>query len=325
MRAVRMHGTGGPDILKVEELPTPEPSRNEVLVRLRVAAINRADLLIREGLVPLNKSLPHTLGIDGAGAVIRGSGGDARPGDRVFVSGDSLGRTRDGTYAEFVLAPNALVLPLPRDMKLEDAVGLGMAALTAWQALVDRADIQPGQTALVHAAGSGVGVTAVQIAKLMGARVIATTGTDAKADLALQLGADHAINYNKHDFVAQVKRLTHTRGVDVVFDPIGGPMLGLSLDCMAPNSTLVAVGTLGGAAVDFSLQQLIPRGIRIVGLNAGALPPYQAADRYRQMFDLVMRQRLFPVIDRILPLADAAAAHRVLAQRANFGRILLKI
>jgi putative YhdH/YhfP family quinone oxidoreductase len=325
MRAVRMYATGGPEVLKIEDIATPEPGRNEVLIRLRVAAVNRTDLLLREGTMPLAKGLPHTLGMDGAGAVIRGSaGGDARPGDRVLVSGDTLGRVREGTYAEYVLAPNALVLPLPKELRLEDAVGLGMAALAAWQGLIDRADIQPGQTVLIHAASSGVGVIAVQIAKLMGAHVIATTGSDAKADLALQLGADHVLNYSKHDFVAPVKRLTRTRGVDVVLDLVGGTVLSRSLECLAPNGTVVAMGMLGGSAVEVNLQHLVPRGVRLLGLNAGALPPYQAADRYRQMLDLVLRQRLFPVIDRILPLSDAAAAHRILTGRQHFGKILLK-
>src|SRR5690349_4077777 len=119
MRAVRMHATGGPDVLHFEEAPTPEPGRNEVLIRLRIAAVNRVDLLVREGRVPIGKGMPHILGVDGAGAVVRGAGGDARPGDRVFVSGDTLGRLRDGTYAEYVIVPNSLVVPLPKELRHE--------------------------------------------------------------------------------------------------------------------------------------------------------------------------------------------------------------
>lgn len=324
MRAVRMHNTGGPDVLRPEEIATPEPGRNEVLVRLRVAAVNRADLLIREGKVPIGKGLPHILGVEGAGAVVRGGGGDARSGDRVFVSGDTLGRLRDGTYAEYVLVPNSLVIPIPKEVRHEDAAALGIAALTAWQALVDRADIQSHQSALIHAAGSGVGVYAVQIAKLLGVRVIATAGSDAKLERARQLGADQVVNYNRTDFVAQVRSLTHNRGVDVVVDPIGGSLLSRSLGCITPGGKLVAAGSIGGEDVEIDLRRLIPLGISILGLNAGALPPYQAADRFRQLLDLVLHRRLSPIIDRVLPLAEAAGAHRLLAQRATFGKILLK-
>ena len=188
MQAVRMHATGGPDVLRLEDAPTPEPGRNELLVRLRSAAVNRVDLALREGKMPIGKPFPHILGVDGAGAVVRGNWGDARPGDRVFVSGDTLGRLRDGTYAEYVCVPSSLVLPMPREMRYEDAAALGLSALTAWQALVDRASIQPGQSVLIHAAGGGVGVAAIQIAKLLGARVIATASTDAKLERARQLG-----------------------------------------------------------------------------------------------------------------------------------------
>lgn len=324
MRAVRMHVTGGADVLQAEEAPTPEPGRNEVLIRLRVASVNRVDLLIREGRVPIGKGLPHILGVDGAGTVVRGGGGDARPGDRVFVSGDTLGRLRDGTYAEYVVAPNSLVVPLPRDLRNEDAAALGIAALVAWQALVDRANIQSHHSILIHAAGSGVGVIAIQIAKLLGARVIATAGSDGRLERARQLGADHVINYARGDFVAQTRSLTHNRGVDVVLDPVGGVLLSRSVECMAPNGKLVAVGQIGGSEAIVDLRQLIPRGISVLGLNAGALPPYQAADRYRQMMDLVMHRRLHPVIDRVLPLSEAASAHRLIGQRTHFGKILLK-
>ncbi|HWE63862.1 MAG TPA: zinc-binding dehydrogenase [Chloroflexota bacterium] len=324
MRAVRMHATGGPDVLQLEEIPTPESGRNEVLVRLRVATVNRVDLLIREGQVTLGKGLPHTLGVEGAGAVVRGSGGDARPGDRVFVSGDTLGRLREGTYAEYVIVPNSLVVPIPKEIQHEDAAALGIAALTAWQALVDRANIQSHQSVLIHAAGSGVGVYAVQIAKLLGVRVIATAGSDGKLERARQLGADQVINYNRSDLVAQVRSLTHNRGIDVVLDPIGGSLLTHSLECIAPNGKLVVVGSIGGDNVDVDLRRVIPLGISVLGLNAGALPPYQAADRYRQLLDLVLNKRLHPVVDRVLPLAEAAAAHRRLAQRSQFGKILLK-
>jgi NADPH:quinone reductase-like Zn-dependent oxidoreductase len=319
-----MHATGGPEVLRFEEVPTPEPGRNELLVRLRAAAVNRVDLLLREGRVPVGKGMPHILGMDGAGAVVRGSWGDARPGDRVFVSGDTLGRLRDGTYAEYVIVPSALVLPMPKEMRYEDAAAMGVSALTAWQALVDRATIQAGQSVLIHAAGSGVGVAAIQIAKLLGARVIATAGTDVKLELARQLGADQAINYARADFVVQTRSLTGGRGVDVILDSVGGETFRRSMECLAAGGRLVAIGMVGGADVRVDLRQIVPRGISVLGLNANALPPYQAADRYRQLGDLVVRGRLSPVIDRILPLAEAATAHRVLAQRQQFGKVLLK-
>jgi putative YhdH/YhfP family quinone oxidoreductase len=324
MRAVRMHSIGGPEVLQYEEAPTPEPGRNELLIRLRAAAVNRIDLLLREGRVPIGKALPHILGVDGAGAVVRGAWGDARPGDRVFVSGETLGRLRDGTYAEYVTVPSSLVLPMPRDMRYEDAAALGFSALTAWQALVDRAAIAAGQTVLIHAAGGGVGVAAIQIAKLLGARVIATASTDAKLERARQLGADFVINYARSDFAIQTKSMTNNRGVDVILDSVGGETFTRSLECLAPGGRLIAVGLVGGAEVQVDLRQIVPRGISVLGLSAGTLPPYQAADRYRQIGDLVARGRLHPVIDRILPLSDAPLAHRLMAQRNHFGKIILR-
>jgi putative YhdH/YhfP family quinone oxidoreductase len=325
MRAVRIHSTGGPEVLRYEDAPAPEPVRNELLVRLRAAAVNRADLLLREGRVPLGKGLPHILGIDGAGTVVRSSGADARSGDRVFVSGDTLGRTRNGTYAELITVPAPLVMPIPREMRYEDAVALGLSALTAWQALVDRAAIRAGQWALIHAAGGGVGVAAIQIAKLLGARVIATASTDTKLDRAREIGADQVINYTRADFVAQARGLTGNRGVDVVLDAVGGETFTRSVECLAVGGVLVAVGLLGGSDVRVDLRQIVPRGISVLGLNASALPPYQIADRFRQLSDLVARGQLHPVIDRVLPLADAPLAHRLLAQRTTFGKIVLHI
>ncbi len=324
MRAVRIHSIGGPEVLQLEEAPTPEPGRNELLIRLRAAAVSRSDLLLREGRIPIGKSMPHILGGDGAGAVIRGTGGDARPGDRVFVSGDVLGRLRDGTYAEFITVPASLAFPMPRDMRYEDAAALGMTAYTAWQALVDRAAIQSAQWVIVHAAGSGVGVAAIQIAKLLGARVIATASADAKLDQARQLGADHAINYSRTNFVTQVRHMTNNRGVDVVIDTVGGDVFHRSLECLAVGGRLISVGTVGGSAVNVDLQHLVSRGISVIGLNAGILPPYQAADRYRQLYDLVAHDRLHAVIDRVLSLSDAPLAHKLLATRSHFGKIVLR-
>jgi NADPH:quinone reductase-like Zn-dependent oxidoreductase len=324
MRAVRIHSTGGPEVLQLEEAPAPEPGRNELLIRLRAAAVSRSDLLLREGLIPIGKSMPHILGMDGAGAVVRGSGGDARPGDRVFVSGDVLGRLRDGTYAEFVVVPTSLAFPMPREMRYEDAAALGMTAYTAWQAMVDRAAVQPGQWVIVHAAGSGVGVTAIQIAKLLGARVIATAGTDGKLDQARQLGADYGINYARANFATQVRHMTNNRGADVIVDTVGGVTFDRSLECLAMGGRLISVGMVGGSAVNVDLQHLISRGVNVIGLNASTLPPYQAADRFRQICDLVASGRLHAVIDRVLPLSDAPLAHKLLAARSHFGKIVLR-
>lgn len=325
MRAIRIHGIGDPNVLRCEEAPNPEPGRNEVLVRLRAAAVNRVDILLREGRLPIGKSMPHILGTDGAGAVVRGSGGDARSGDRVLVTGDTLGRLRDGTYAEFVAVPNSMVIPIPHEMRYEDAVATGTSTLTAWQAVVDRGGLMPGQWVLIHAAGSGVGVSAIQIAKLLGARVIATAGSDAKLDRARKLGADVVIHYGRGDFAAQARSITNNRGVEVVVDTVGGEIFRRSLECLAPGGRLVSLGMVGGSEVQVDLRKIIPRGISVVGLHAGALPPYQTADRYRQITQLVMQGRLHPVIDQVLPLAEAATAHQLLMQRQHFGKIILRI
>ncbi|MGH2344660.1 MAG: quinone oxidoreductase family protein, partial [Chloroflexota bacterium] len=151
-----------------------------------------------------------------------------------------------------------------------------------------------------------------------------TVGADAKLEYARELGADVVLNYGRGDFAAQARNVTNNRGVEVVIDTVGGDILRRSLECLAPGGRLVSLGTVGGAEVRVDLRKVIPRGIGVLGVNAGALPPYQAADRYRQIHQLVLQGRLHPVIDRILPLAEAAEAHTLLTQRQNFGKIILR-
>jgi NADPH:quinone reductase-like Zn-dependent oxidoreductase len=340
MKAVTLRAHGGLDALRLEALPDPEAAPGRVVVRVRAVALNHLDVWVRQGWAGLKLAFPHVLGADVAGVVEAiGPGVEGvAPGDEVVLNpGLSCGRCRAclsgddvmcrsyailgehvaGGYAERVSAPAQNVLPKPRNLSFDEAACVPLTFLTAWHALVARAQVRPGETVLVHAAGSGVGAAGIQIAKLLGATVITTAGSDEKCERGRQLGADHAIHYGRHDFGAEVKRLTDKRGVDVVFEHVGKATWERSLLALRRGGRLVTVGATTGYDPPTDLRHVFYKSLSVLGSTMGSKG---------ELFDvlaLVEQGRLRPVLDRVMPLAEAPAAQKLLEDRQNFGKIVL--
>jgi NADPH:quinone reductase-like Zn-dependent oxidoreductase len=341
VRAIAIRAHGGLDALHLEDLPDPEASAGRVVVRVKAVALNRLDVWVREGWPGLRLAFPHVLGADVAGVVEAVGAGvsGVRAGDEVVLNpGISCGRCRAclsgddvmcreyamlgehvaGGYAERVAVPAANVLPKPRNLSFHEAACVPLVFLTAWHALVARAALRVGETVLVHGAGSGVGSAAIQVAKLLGATVITTAGTDAKCERARQLGADHAVNHATHDFLAEVRRLTGKRGVEVVFEHVGKATWERSVLALARGGRLVTVGATTGHDPPTDLRHVFYRSLSVLGSTMGSKG---------ELFDvlaLVEQGKLRPVLDRVLPLAEAAAAQKLLEDRAQFGKIVLE-
>ncbi|WP_236068314.1 zinc-binding dehydrogenase [Citreicoccus inhibens] len=318
----------------------PPVGAREVRVRVKAVALNHLDVWVRQGWPGLRLELPHVLGSDIAGVVdqVGAEVTDLAPGTEVLVNpglscgacercltGEDnlcrqyrlLGEHVRGGYAEYVSVPRQNILPKPRELTFAEAACLPLTMLTAWTMLVRRAELKPGETVLVHAAGSGVGSAAVQICKLMGATVIATASTEEKLRRARELGADHTINYVEQDFLEEVKRLTSRRMVDVVFEHTGAATFDKSVACLPYGGRLVTCGATSGHEVKLDLRVLFYKRISLLGSTMGS-----KGDLFR-VLKLVQDQKLRPVLDRTLPLADAAHAHQLLKDRSQFGNIVL--
>jgi NADPH:quinone reductase-like Zn-dependent oxidoreductase len=340
MRAIAFRKHGDESVLELCELPDPKLSARGVMVRVKAVALNHLDLWVRRGWPGLKLELPHVLGSDVAGVVeaVGAEISDLAVGTEVLVnpglscgacerclSGDDplcrhyriLGEQTAGGYAERVQVPRQNILPKPPNLTFEQAACVPLTFLTSWAMLVRRAQLKPGETVLVHAAGSGVGSAAVQIAKLMGARVIVTASTDEKLAKAKELGADHLINYSKVDFLDEVKRLTQKRLVEVVVEHVGVATFEKSVACLMPGGRLVTCGASSGYDAHLDLRVLFYKSLSLLGSTMGS-----KAELFR-ILKLVEEGRLKPVLDRVLPLEQAAQAHRLLESRAQFGNIVL--
>jgi NADPH:quinone reductase-like Zn-dependent oxidoreductase len=341
MKAVVFHEHGEADVLRYEDRPDPEIRANEVLVEVRACALNHLDVWARGGLPGIEIKLPHILGNDIAG-VVREVGevvdwvkaGDEvllQPGvscahcieclsgrDNLCASYDILGYRRDGGYAELVAAPGVNVVPKPKNVSFEEAAALPLVTLTAWHMLVTRAKVEPGEDVLIHAAGSGVGSIGIQIAKLRGARVIATAGSDEKLAKARELGADDCVNYTRDDWAREVRRLTDKKGVEVVFEHTGAQTWAGSIASLAKNGRLVTCGATSGYDARTDLRQVFYRHLSLLGSFMGSKAELLAALKF------VERGQIRAVIDQILPLSEARRAHELMQDRAQFGKLVLK-
>lgn len=340
MKAVAFRQHGDESVLELVDLPEPAVSAQGVLVRVKAVALNHLDIWVRKGWPGLELQLPHILGSDVAGVVekVGPEVKDLAPGTEVLVSpglscghcerclmGEDnlcrgyklLGEHVSGGYAEFVSVPRQNILPKPQALTFAEASCLPLTFLTAWTMLVRRACVRAGETVLIHAAGSGVGSAAVQIAKLHGATVIATASTQEKLDKARALGADDLINYAEKDFLDEVKRITRRKLVDVVFEHTGAATFDKSVACLPYGGRLVTCGATTGHDVKLDLRVLFYKRISLLGSTMGS-----KGDLFR-ILQLVDEGKLKPVLDRTLPLKDAAEAHRLLSSRAHFGNIVL--
>jgi NADPH:quinone reductase-like Zn-dependent oxidoreductase len=344
VEAMVLRKHGGPEVIQRETIDLPEPGPREVRVRVRAVALNHLDVWTRRGLPHVKHEYPHRLGADVAGT-IDALGPGARlsglaVGDKVLVSpGVScgvcaaclagrdnlcksyriLGESTQGGYAQAINVPDANLLPFPEPLSFTDAAALPLVFLTAWQMLVDKGQVKPGQTVLVQAAGSGVSSAAIQIAKLLGARVLTTTSTDAKAARARELGADEVINYATSDFLAECKRLTGKKGVDCVIEHVGGDVFVKSVLASAWGGRVVTCGATAGFTPQVDLRQIFFRQVEVLGSTMGS------KGSLFPILEHVRAGRLRPVVDRVLPLWEAAEAHRLLEARAAFGKLVLQV
>ena len=341
MKAVIFRQHGGAEVLEyVEDAPEPRVRANEVLVEVRACALNHLDVWARKGLPGIEIPLPHILGNDIAG-VVREVGevvdwvraGDEvllQPGvscghcaeclrglDNLCASYDILGYRRDGGYAQFVCAPAVNVVPKPSNLSWEEAAALPLVTVTAWHMLVARAAVQPGEDVLIHAAGSGVGSIGIQIAKLRGARVIATAGSDEKLEKARALGADETVNYTRADWPKEVRRLTDKKGVEVVFEHTGAETWPGSVSVLARNGRLVTCGATSGYDARTDLRQVFYRHVSLLGSFMGSKSELLDAMKF------VERGQIRAVVSQTLPLAEARRAHELLEDRAQFGKLVL--
>ncbi|MBI2887019.1 MAG: zinc-binding dehydrogenase [Chloroflexi bacterium] len=324
MKAVRIHEFGDESVLKYEDAPDPVPGPRDVLIRVRAASVNRGDLGRRAGGPTANPALlPLIIGWDVAGEVAQ-VGPEAR---NVRVGQRVVARLGGGGYAELAAAPWTVAVPLPDAVSYEQAASLPVVFLTAWASLLDTARLTLGETALVQAASSGVGMAGVQIAKqIAGATVFTTAGTDAKVARARELSADVAINYTTTDFLPEVLLLTGGRGVDVALDMVGGEVFAKTQQALAEGGRLVSVGRSSGQApqVDAALAEAKKQKV-VTGWGLFALrTPELAAQDLARIVQLVAEGALKTVIDRVFPLSETAAAHRHLAGRNQFGKVILR-
>jgi NADPH:quinone reductase-like Zn-dependent oxidoreductase len=342
MKAIVIPRHGGPEVLELRDVPQPSPGPSDVLVRVRACALNHLDLWSRGGIPGIQFPLPLIPGSDIAGeiAAVGSAAQRVRVGEQVVLSpgvgcgqcvacssgNDSqcrwyrlIGYMRDGGCAEYVVAPEANVLPKPAGLSFEEAAAVPLVFLTAWHMLITRAQLKPGEDVLILGAGSGIGSAAIQIAKLVGARVIATAGGPAKFEKARALGADEMIDHSKQDISEEARRLTGKRGVDVVFEHVGKATWEQSVKSLATAGRLVTCGATTGREGLTDLRLLFARQLSLLGSYMGSRG---------ELFDvlkLVEERKLRPVVDRVLPLEQARAAHEVMERREQFGKVVLRV
>ena len=342
MNAVFFETHGGPEVLKYGEFKEPVVGANDVLIAVKACALNHLDIWARQGLPGVSIPMPHISGSDVAGVILESGKGVKRfkKGDRVVVapgqlshhisealeSRDSyspdfqiLGLQSQGGYAEKIAVHERFVIPISERYSFEEWASVPLASLTAYHMLVGRAQLKPGETVLVHAAGSGVGSAAIQLAKFLGAKVFTTVGDYKKVARAKKLGADETILYKTRDFLEEVKRLTAGRGVDVIVEHIGPDVWQKNISCLARGGRLVTCGATSGPKVEIDLRTLFSKQLSVLGSYMGSF-----AELYKVM-DLTEAGRLVPTVDQVFPLKEAAEAQRRMESRKNFGKIVLKV
>jgi len=339
MKAIRFHQHGGPEVLRYEDAPDPRPASGRALVRVRACALNHLDLWERRGIERVTLPLPHISGSDVAGEVISADEGSVAPGTRVMLqpglrcgdcatcrSGrdnhcvryDVLGLQSDGGYAELISIPVDNLIPIPSNVDFIAAAAFPLTFLTAWHMLMTRANLSEYDTVLVLAGGSGVGQAAIQIARVVGARVFATSSPD-KMDRTRALGAEEVFDHYAGDYAREIKRVTGGRGVDVVVEHVGQATWDRSVRALANGGRLVTCGATTGPRTALDLRHLFARQLSLLGCYMGTFA------ELREAAQLLFDGRVRPVIDRVFPLAEAAEAQRRLEEKGQFGKIVLQI
>jgi NADPH:quinone reductase-like Zn-dependent oxidoreductase len=318
MKAIRIHEDGGPEVLRYEDAPDPEPGPGEVLVRLRAASLNHLDLWIRKGLPSVAK--PRILGADGAGVlddtgerVVINPG--IEHGERITVVGEHM----DGTHAELVAVPESNVYPLPDELSFEEAAAFPLVFETAYRLLVTKAQLGEGEWVLLWGIGSGVALAGLEIAKSLGARALVTSSSDEKLARARELGADATVNHVSGDVRAAVVEATEGKGVEVVLEHVGEATWQASLQSARAGGRIVVCGATSGPNPPAALHRIWWKQLTIYGSTMGTREDFEAA------YELVKSGRAKPVVDSIFPLAEARAAHERMEAGEQFGKIVLSI
>ena len=326
MRAIEITAPGGPDVLRPCERPQPEAGAGELLIAVQASGINRPDVLQRKGLYPMPAGVSDLPGLEVAGTVAAGAPEDLATAG--LAIGDAVcALVAGGGYAEYCVAPAGQCLPVPRGLTMIEAASLPETFFTVWQNVFHIAGLQAGETLLVQGGSSGIGVTAIQLAKALGARVIVTAGSDDKCAACLAIGADHAINYKAVDFAPEVKRLTGGKGANVVLDMVAGDYLGREIDCLAEDGRLAVIAVQGGTSSHIDAGLLLRKRLSITG---STLRPRSVA--YKTMLAQQLRSkawplleagRVKPVIHQVFPAAKAAEAHALMESSTHVGKIVL--
>jgi NADPH:quinone reductase-like Zn-dependent oxidoreductase len=325
MKAVRIHEDGGPEVLRYEDVEDPAAGDGEILIRLHAASLNHLDCWVRQGLPSVPK--PRILGADGAGIVeALGPGADrVAEGDRVVINpglddgARIVGEHMDGTHAELVAVPAANVYPIPEGLSFEEAAAFPLVFETAYRMLVTKAGLQAGEWVLVWGIGSGVASASFAIARALGARTIVTSSSAEKLERAKELGAEAAVNHAEDDVAAAVKEATEGRGVDVVVEHVGEATWKTSLQAAGPNARVVVCGATSGPNPPAQLHRIWWKQLTVFGSTMGTREDFEGA------YDLIASGAAKPIVDRVFPLEEAAAAHAYLEEGRQFGKVILSI
>ena len=326
MKAIEITSYGAPEVLKPTQRDDPVAGAGELLIRVKASGVNRPDVLQRKGHYPVPPGASDLPGLEVAGTIVSGDAAAMEAagltiGDRVcaLIAG--------GGYAELCVAPVGQCLPVPAGLSDVEAASLPETFFTVWSNVFDRGRLQPGETLLVQGGTSGIGVTAIQLAKAAGARVIATAGSDDKCAACVALGADHAINYRMHDFVAEVKRLTDGNGANVVLDMVAGDYVARELQCMAEDGRLVIIAVQGGVKSEIDAGAVLRRRLVITGSTLRPRPLAFKSDIANSLRTKVWpwleSGRVKPVIHQVFPAAEAAAAHALMESNQHIGKLVL--
>lgn len=326
MKVVEITAFGAPEVLQLGERSVPVPGRAELLIRVSASGINRPDVLQRMGHYPVPPGASDIPGLEVAGVIEQGAP------DELAAAGFKLGDrvcalVAGGGYAEYCVAPIGQCLPVPKGLSDNEAASLPETFFTVWSNVFERAHLQPGETLLVQGGTSGIGVTAIQLAKAMGSRVIATAGSDAKCDACQALGADHAINYRTHDFQDEVKRLTGGQGVNVILDMVAGNYVAKEIECLSEDGRLVIIAVQGGVKSEINAGLVLRRRLTVTGstLRPRSVEFKQAiAQACREkVWPLIESGAVKPVIHSTFAAADAAQAHALIESNQHIGKIVL--
>jgi NADPH2:quinone reductase len=325
MQAVEIEKPGGPEVLVLTERPLPIPKAGEILVRVAAAGVNRPDILQRKGLYPVPADASDLPGLEIAGEVVANG-----PESMRWNNGDAVcALTHGGGYAEYCVVPEGQALAVPRGLSLVEAASLPETFFTVWTNVFDRGGLQAGETLLVHGGSSGIGVSAIQMAKAMGSRVIITAGSDEKCAACIELGADVAINYRTQDFEQEVLAASDDKGVDVILDMVGGDYVPKNIRCLAELGRLVFIASQRGAKTELDIMQVMRKRLTITGSTlrprSNEFKAAVAANLAEHIWPLIESGKIKPVIFKTFPLAEASAAHELMESSQHVGKLVLTL